>query len=320
MNLAFLTPLAALATLLAAIPLAAWLVLARRDDAARRALSLPRPLRSSRLGPAIAIVATGALIGVAAAQPVVQHTRALHQRTDAEAYAVFDNSLSMAAAPAPRAPDRLERAKAFARALRPRLSSIPIGVASFTDRVLPHLFPTVDEAAFGGVVERAVGADRPPPQHFYGDGRATSLTALEQFETAAYFQPTVRNRLLIVLTDGESQPVTPALQTALRKTPPIHVVFVHVWNADDRIYPSTVADPNYRPDPQSEALLERTATSLGGKVVSEKNVSGAAAAARAALGSGPVKTVHDTARIALMPYVTVAAFLPLAFLLWRRNV
>jgi hypothetical protein len=30
--------------------------------------------------------------------------------------------------------------------------------------------------------------------------------------------------------------------------------------------------------------------------------------------------VNETARVALMPYVTVAAFLPLAFLLWRRNV
>jgi hypothetical protein len=53
--------------------------------------------------------------------------------------------------------------------------------------------------------------------------------------------------------------------------------------------------------------------------VSEHDVGGAAAATRAALGSGPVKTVHETARLALMPYVTAAAFLPLAFLLWRRN-
>ena len=42
---------------------------------------------------------------------------------------------SMAASPAPRAPDRLARARAFALALRPRLASIPVGVASFTDRV-----------------------------------------------------------------------------------------------------------------------------------------------------------------------------------------
>jgi hypothetical protein len=320
MHLAFLTPLGALAMLLAVMPLGAWLVLVRRDGAARRRLSLPEPLRSSKLGPAVAIAATAALIGAAAAQPVVQHSTALHQRTDAEAYVVLDDSRSMAAAPGARAVDRLERTKAFALRLRPRLAAIPVGVASFTDRVLPHLFPTVDEAAFAGVIERAVGVDVPPPQHFYGDGRATSLNALDQFRTAAYFRPTTRNRVLIVFTDGESQPVSPALVSALRNAPEIHVVFVHVWRPDDRIYPSSVPDPNYRPDPNSAAVLERTASSLGGKVVSEGDVSGAAAAVRAALGPGPVRTVHETARLALMPYVTGAAFLPLAFLLWRRNV
>ena len=107
-----------------------------------------------RLLPAAAIVATAALIAVAAAQPVIQHSTTRHERTDAEAYVVFDISRSMAASPAPRAPDRLARARAFALALRPRLASIPVGVASFTDRVLPHLFPTTDEGAFAAVVRQ----------------------------------------------------------------------------------------------------------------------------------------------------------------------
>jgi len=318
-HLGFLTPFAALAILLAAIPLAAWLALSRRDERARRRLSLPAPLRLSRLGPALAIAATAALIGVAAAQPVIQHSTSLHERTDAEGYIVFDISRSMAAAPGPHGVDRMERAKAFARRLRPRLATIPVGVASFTDRVLPHLFPTADEAAFGDVVERAIGVEQPPPQRFYAD-RATSLDALGEFETAAYFRPTVRNRVVVVITDGESLPVGPALASTLRKPPAIHVVFVHVWRADDRIYPTSNPDPNYRPDPESRAVLERTAASLGGKVFSASDVGGAAAAARAALGSGPVRSVDETARVALMPYVTVAAFLPLAFLLWRRNL
>ena len=50
MHLAFLTPLASLAVLLAGIPLAAWLLVVRRDSVARRVLSLRTPLRSSRLG------------------------------------------------------------------------------------------------------------------------------------------------------------------------------------------------------------------------------------------------------------------------------
>ena len=38
-------------------------------------------------------------------------------------------------------------------------------------------------------------------------------------------------------------------------------------------------------------------------------------------GSGPTKArPFEGERLALMPYVTLAAFLPLAFLLWRRNI
>jgi len=318
-HLAFLTPLAALAVLLAAIPLGAWLFLVRRDAHARRALSLPTPARVSRLGPALGIFVAAALIGVAAAQPVIQHRQTHRERTDAEAWIVFDISLSMAASPAPHAADRLERARRFALALRPRLPAIPVGVASLTDRVLPHLFPTSDERAFAGDVLRAIEVDRPPPQRFYAE-RATSLDALASFVTAAYFRPKTRYRAMIVLTDGESLPVSPSLAQRLRKPPGVQVVFVHVSRSDDRIYPTSVADPNYHPDPKSGAFLERVAASLHGKAVSENDVAGAAAAAREALGAGPIKKVSETARVALMPWVTLAAFVPLAFLLWRRNL
>jgi hypothetical protein len=319
MHLAFLTPLASLAVLLAGIPLAAWLLLVRRDAVARRALSLPTPLRPSRFGPAVAIAVAAALIGVAAAQPVIQHETTHRERTDAEAWIVFDISLSMAASPGPHEPDRLERARRFALALRPRLESIPVGVASLTDRVLPHLFPTPDERAFAGDVQRAIGVDSPPPQRFYAT-RATSFDALTSFVTAAFFRPQAQYRAVIVLTDGESLPVSPTLAVTLRKPPGVHVVFVHVWNPADRIYPTSLADPNYKPDPGSGAFLQRVATSLHGTVVSENDVAGAAAAARAALGAGPIKKVSETARVALMPWVTLAAFAPLAFLLWRRNL
>ena len=319
MHLAFLTPLASLAVLLAAIPLAAWLLVVRRDSVARRVLSLRTPLRSSRLGPAVAIAVAAALIGIAAAQPVIQHKTTHRERTDAEAWVVFDISLSMAASQGPHAPDRLERARRFALALRPRLQSIPIGVASLTDRVLPHLFPTPDESAFAGDVKRAIGVDSPPPQRFYAN-RATALDALTSFVTAAYFRPQTQYRAVIVLTDGESLPVSPTVAVMLRKPPGVHVIFVHVSNPADRIYTTTVPDPNYRPDPASGAFLQRVAAVLHGTSVSEGDVSGAAAAARAALGAGPIKNVSETARVALMPWVTLAAFAPLAFLLWRRNL
>jgi hypothetical protein len=318
MHLAFLTPLASLAVLLAGIPLGAWLLLGRRDAVARRALSLPPPLRSSRFGPAIAMAVAAALIGVAAAQPVIQRSTTHHERTDAEAWVVFDVSLSMAASTGPRAPDRLERARRFALALRPRLQSIPVGVASLTDRVLPNLFPTSDESAFARDVRGAIGVDNPLPQRSYAN-RATSLDALSSLVTAAYFRPQTHYRAVIVLTDGESLPVTPALAATLRKPPGVHVVFVHVWKPDDRIYTTSVADPNYRPDASSSAFLQRVASSVHGTAISENNVGGAAEAARSALGVGPITKVSETARVGLMPWVTLAAFFPLGFLLWRRN-
>ena len=59
---------------------------------------------------------------------------------------------------------------------------------------------------------------------------------------------------------------------------------------------------------------------LQAKVFTEDDVSGAAAAANEALGAGPITKVSETARVALMPWVTLAAFVPLGFLLWRRNL
>src|SRR5262249_13759896 len=156
----------------------------------------------------------------------------------------------------------------FALALRPRLQSIPVGVASLTDRVLPHLFPTSEEGAFAGDVRSAIGVDNPPPQRFYAN-RATSLDALSSFVTAAYFRPQTQYRTTIVLTDGERLPVAPALAATLRKPPAVHVVFVHIWKPEDRIYTTSVPDPNYRPDPNSDAFLQRVASSLHGTAVSE---------------------------------------------------
>jgi hypothetical protein len=319
MGIAFLTPLSALAALLALIPLGAFFVLGRRDAEVRRTLSLPPAPRVGRLVTALAIAGAAALIGAAAAQPVIQHSVTHHERTDAAAYVVFDISKSMLASTRPRAPDRLERAKRFALAFRPRLQSVPVGIASLTDRVLPNLFPTSDLSAFATVTRNAVQIESPPPGLFYAS-RATKLSALDQFVSAAYFRPKAVHRLLVVVTDGESLPVGSVFAQTLRKPPGVRVLFVHVWNASERIYSTSVADQGYRPDPTSRATLERTAASVGGKVVSSGDVPAAAGAARRLLGEGPVHTVTETARVALMPYVTLAAFLPLGFLLWRRNL
>jgi von Willebrand factor type A domain-containing protein len=318
MHLAFLTPLAAVAIVVVVVPLLSVLAARSRDARARRGLGLPRPSVGAQVAVPAAIVLALVLAGVAAAQPVIEHGVPRRARTDAQVYVLFDISRSMAAAPAPHALNRLARAKQFAEALRGRLSSVPVGVATFTDRVLPLEFPTADPSSFASVARTAVAIDQPAPQRFYAD-RATSLDSLAQFVEEDYFDSSVRHRVVVVLTDGESQPVSPSLADTLRRAPGVHVVFVHVARGGDKLWTTGLPDPNYRADPSSGAFLQRVAGSLHGTAVADGDVSGAASAVRASLGAGPVQTVTEPARLALMPYVTLAAFVPLAFVLWRRN-
>lgn len=319
MHLAFLTPLAAVAVVLVVLPLAALYAARRRDADVRRLLGLPTPGIGKRVAVPGAIVLTLALVGVAAAQPVIQHGAPHRARADAAVYVVFDISQSMAAAPALHAEDRLDRAKQFAIALRPRLAAVPVGVATFTDRVLPLEFPTADASSFASIVRKAVAVDEPAPGRFYA-GRATALDALSQFVDQAYFDATARHRTLVVLTDGESQPVTASLADALRRPPGVDIVFVHVGRPGDKLWTTSEPDPNYHADPGSGAFLERVAASLHGASFADGDVGAVAAAVRQTIGAGRATTVTEPARKALMPYVTLAAFVPLAFLLWRRNV
>ena len=54
---------------------------------------------------------------------------------------------------------------------------------------------------------------------------------------------------------------------------------------------------------------------------SESDLGSVQDAAADFFGSGPTKARPFAGeRVALMPYVTLAAFLPLALLLWRRNL
>ena len=318
MHIAFLTPLAAVAFVVVLVPLGSVWAARRRDTRARLLLGLPGPRLGTRVAVPVAIVLTLALVGVAAAQPVIQHAAPRRARADAAAYVVFDISRSMAAAPAPHAESRLGRAKRFAIALRPRLSGVPVGVATFTDRVLPLEFPTADASSFASVVRKAVMIDEPAPERFYAD-RATSFDALTQFADQAYLDAAAPHRTLVVVTDGESQPVTGSLIDVLNRPPRVRVVFVHVARPGDKLWTTSLPDPNYHADPTSGAFLRHVAASLRGAAFSDGDVAGAAAAVRRSLGSGPVTTVTEPARRALMPYVTLAAFVPLAFLLWRRN-
>jgi hypothetical protein len=260
------------------------------------------------------------LIALAAMQPVVETTRTVRERTDAEAFVVFDVSRSMLAAADPESPTRLERAQAIAEQLRAKLPQVPIGVLSLTDRVLPHLFPTIDENVFVSTVEKAIGIERPPPALYFST-RATSLGTLDAIPTRDFFPPSARKRLLVVLTDGESRPVDSDLKGAYSKGPPIEALFVHLWRADERIYETGVEEPGYRPDRASTSVLTTAASAMDGRVFTEGQVGALRQAALAALGAGPTRErVTEGNRQALMPWVVLAAVLPLGFVLLRRNV
>jgi hypothetical protein len=77
----------------------------------------------------------------------------------------------------------------------------------------------------------------------------------------------------------------------------------------------------YRPNPASGSTLAALAGATGGAVFGERQTAAAATAVRDALGSGP------TVRLGLEPhtrplgrFLALLALLPLALVLWRRNL
>jgi hypothetical protein len=319
-SLVFLTPVGGLLALGVVLPVVAFLVVRRRARSVRSALGLTEPRRRRILVALGAVIAAGALLGVAAAQPVVEQTTTLRTRTDAEAWIVLDVSRSMLAQRSPDSRTRFERAKAAAGALRSSLGDIRVGIASLTDRALPHLFPSDDEGVFQATLDRSLGIERPPPGSSLTT-LATKLDALATLRTHRFFAPTARRRLILVLTDGETQPVASArLGSLMRQRPAIESVFVQFWHADERVFIRGAPEPLYHPDPSARSLLERVAESVGGSVYGEGDVSAASQKARELIGTGPTIVRGERGgRIPLAPYLAAAALAPLGLLIRRRD-
>ena len=317
--LSFLSPEAGLVALVVLVPLAALVVVARRARDLRALLGLEERGRALRVG-MVALVSVGVLVGLAAAQPVWAQTRTLRVRTDAETYFVFDTSRSMLASSGPSGRIRLDRAKGAALRLRERFPEVPAGVASITDRPLPHLFPSPDEQAFRATVDQAVAIEQPPPISFFRT-KSSTLATLSAVATRGFYSPAAPHRVLVVLTDGESRPFDmQALGIQLRRGAGIKPVFVHVWNRRELVYTDGAPEPDYRPDPSSGAFLARMAAAAGGNSFEENDLPGAAAAISQDLGAGPTRAAQASrAELALGPYVLLASALPLLFLLVRRS-
>lgn len=320
MDVRFLTPLGAVLALTALVPLVVLAFRERRARNVRTTLGLAqRPLRAL-VSVAVALAAVPCLLALAAMQPIVETTKTIEERTDAEVFVVADVSRSMLASSGSGAPTRLERVQADAEALRAELPGVPVGILSLTDRLLPHLFPTVNESVFRSTLAKSIGIERPPPALFFST-RATQLNALAGIPERGFFSPSARKRVLVVYTDGESQPVDEELTRAFARKPRVETLFVHVWDRDERIYESGAPERGYTPDPSSAAALRRVGDLTDGRVFAESDAGAAGAAARELLGYGPTR-VHalEGERRALMPYATMLALLPLGFVLLRRNL
>jgi hypothetical protein len=324
-GLSFLSPSGWLVALVAVVPLLGLVVVERRARRVRRGLGLADPPRRDAVLLASAIVAVAVLLAAAAAQPVLAHGRSVAARSDAEAWFVVDVSRSMAASLGPNQPTRLERAKALAVRIRDALPEVPAGVASLTDWTLPHLFPSANPAVFAATVRDSLGIENPAPPQASNDqsGVATTLGALSVVPSSGYYSPDVRHRVLIVLSDDESLPfVAASVGNVFRKSPAVHAIFVHVWNARERIYmPDGTTDPDYRPDPGSAHTVAALAAAARGRAFDENQFSAIVAAARADIGAGRMRRVRvDRSRTPIAAWFVLAALVPLAYVLRRRNL
>ena len=318
----FVSPFGALIALAVVAPLVAFLISERNRERVIGILGIPGTGAASRWAVVTTLVAIAALLGAAAAQPTLVNRSAREVRSDAAAFVVIDTSRSMLASSGPGGPTRFERAKKFAFQFRNQLSDIRVGLATFTDRILPTIFPTADREAFDVAIRQSIGIEQPPPS----DGSNTLITTLSALTSIAmdnYFEPDAKKRLVVVLTDGESAPFFDGSIGALfRGPPPVHTIYVQFWHRGERVYlPDGKPEPRYRMDPAAERTITRLAEASDGVAIRNENARAAVETARTMLGNGPkTSDARERRRVELAPYLAFGVLAPLGFLLYRRNV
>lgn len=300
------------------MPLVAFVRSEQRSARVRELLRLSAPSGSQRRSVA-AIVVLALLVGIGAAQPVLEETREQTSRTDVHAFFVIDTSRSMLAADGPGGATRFDRARAAANRLRDGLAAVPVGLASLTDRVLPLLFPTADRDTFESTLRLALGVDR-PPSSVAGDVRATKFESLAAVGNRNFFRD-VERRLAVVFSDAETTPFNPAFLSDAFAEGNVDLIVVRFGRPGERVYGAGGAPEPYAPDPGSAAAVERLASAIGGEAFHEDELDAALGAARTAVGEGETVIRSEKPDIhPLAPYVLLAALMPLGFLLYRRNL
>lgn len=347
MSITLLTPFGLLVALVGVVPVLALVRTRRRAQRARETLRLEshgdQPILAFG-----AIVLFATLLAVAVAQPAIRRNDERRIRTDAQAYYVFDTSRSMMASAGPKEPNRLDRAERLALRVRQQLESVPSGIATLTDRVLPDLFPTSDDEVFTATIEQSVGIDRPPPRSV--DKVTTLFAAFDTMAGDNFFNPGIKRRLVFFFTDGESAPydtaaltesffpgsTAPVTQRGVPdfqplqgkpkarkrvKSIPTRFVVMRLGNTRERIYWKGKALRAYQPDPNSKQIAETFVRAVRGQAFEEGKVDEVVAAARAALGDGPIEASGKTLRVVpLARWFILLSLVPLVGLLWRRNL
>ena len=219
-------------------------------------------------------------------------------------------------------PTRFDRARDEAIELQDELAGVPIGIASFTDRVLPHLFPTVDQRVFRETMREAdrnrASAAIDVVRHERHDARRARCRADPELLHARREEARARR------LHRRRQPagVERARDGLLAKKPRVDVTFVRMGDASERIYASGVAEAGIRTGSHGTHRESRGGRHcVRGRVLDEGQVDEAAAAVLEALGTGPTvdRRIEGSSR-ALMPFVALLALLPLGFVLLRRNL
>jgi hypothetical protein len=322
-SIVLLTPAGAFVSLAALVPLAAAAAGGARAARVRSNLGLAPPAKRVDAVAYVALASAVVLLGLAAAQPAIVRESTREVRTDAQVLFVLDVSRSMAASARPGSSTRLERARVAAERLRASIPEVEAGVATLTDRVLPDLLPIADLATFDRTVEQSVEIDEPPPRDTAI--RATSYTALEDVPAGNYFGPDVTKRVLVLLSDGETQPVDESrvAQALTGGRGGIALESVRFWSAQESIFGRAgKADSAYRPDPSGAAALAALASATQGTTFDESEVDGAASELQRTLGTGPSRptTLGRRDDVLLAPLLALLALVPLAVLAARRGL
>jgi hypothetical protein len=317
-GLSFQTPLGALVFIALVLPAGALMLFEQRARQVRRHLRLPEPQTRSHARRLALLCVLAGLLALAAAQPVLTRSSGRVVLTDAQAYAVFDTSESMLARQ-PGGQTRIARARQLAIRVRNELGDVPFGVATFAENALPHEFPSFDARAFAATVDDAVRIGQPPsPNVVPGALRATDVSSVSALNSPNYFSSTASHRLALVFSDDETSPFFPHIAAAaLHGRTPLHVIFVHVWDARERIYlPDGRIDPRYTPDSSSLGTVDQLAALIGGQVVSEHDVGAIVRDARNDIGPGRRAAVaSNRVQTPLARWLLLLALVPLAAIL-----